>query len=149
MDVIYEMPRIASILELRPSTLPQYSTGRGRKQELQIPIWGTLLGLTSDLQDLCDVQAIDATGMDRIAASQHYAKRTNYTFRAVKTTILIDCSTGMLYIHCSMKQPHDSQVGLHVLKRNQDKVSTITAGKGYDWWLFRNKLRSKGVTPVI
>ena len=50
---------------------------------------------------LGDVQAIDATGMDRIAASQHYAKRTNYTFEAVKTTLLSDCETGtILDIHC-------------------------------------------------
>ena len=150
MDIIYEMPRITSILGLRPSTLPHYSTVCGRKQELRMPIWRTFLGLTSDLHDLGDVQAIDATGMDRIAASQHYAKRTNYTFRAVKTTILVDCSTGVILdIHCSMKQPHDSQVGLQVLKRNRNKVSTITADKGYDWWLFRNKLRAEGITPVI
>lgn len=53
-------------------------------------IWRTFLGLTIDLHELGEIQAIDATGMDQIAASHHYAKRTNYTFKAVKTTILID-----------------------------------------------------------
>jgi len=48
------------------------------------------------LHDTGEIQAIDATGMDRVAASQHYAKRTNYTFRAVKTTVLIDCETGVI-----------------------------------------------------
>ena len=113
-------------------------------------IWRTFLGLTSDLHELGEIQAIDATGMDRIAASQHYAKRTNYTFRAVKTTILVDCLTGVILdIHSSMTQPHDSQVGWQVLKRNLDKLSVVTADKGYDWWLLRNTLRADGVSPLI
>lgn len=37
----------------------------------------TFLGLTSDLHVTEVVQAIDATGVDRIAANRHYAKRTN------------------------------------------------------------------------
>jgi len=49
------------------------------------------LRLSADLHDTGEVQAIDATGMARIAASYHYAKRTNYAFEAVKTTTLIDC----------------------------------------------------------
>lgn len=98
------------------------------------------------MHDLGEIQAIDATGLDRIAASQRYAKRTNYTFRAVKTTILVDCSTGVILDrHCSMTQPHDSQVGWQVLKRNLDYLSTITADNGYGWWLLRNKIRSEGV----
>jgi len=88
--------------------------------------------------------------MDRIAASQHYIKRTNYKFRAVKTTLLADCSTDVILdIHCSMIQPHDSQVGWQVLKRNLDNLSIITADKGYDWWLLRNRLRAEGVKPPI
>ena len=77
MEILYEMPRITRILGLRPSTLPDFSTVCGRKQELKMDIWRTFLGLTSDLHDLGEIQAIDATGMNRIAASQHYAKRTN------------------------------------------------------------------------
>jgi len=150
MEVLYEMSRITAILGLRPSTLPDFSTVCGRKQELKMGIWRTFLRLTIDLHELGEIQAIDATGMDRIAASQHYAKRTNYTFKAVKTTVLVDCSTGVILdIHCSMTQPHDSQVGWQVLKRNLDNLSIITADKGYDWWLLRNKLRAEGVEPLI
>jgi hypothetical protein len=35
--------------------------------------------VSRDLNELGELQAIDASGMDRIAACQHYAKRTNYT----------------------------------------------------------------------
>jgi hypothetical protein len=117
MDILYEMPRITGILGLRPSTLSDFSTVCGRKQDLKIEIWQTFLGLTIDLHERGEIQAIDATGVDRIAASRHYAKRANYIFRAVKTTILVDCSTGVILdIHCSMTQPHDSQVSWQVLK---------------------------------
>ena len=144
------MPHITRIFGLRPSTLPHFSTVCGRKQAFKMGIWKMALDLTINLHELGYVQAIDATGVDRIVASQHYAKRTNYTFTAVKTTLLVNCVTGVILdIHCSMKQPHGSQVGWQVLKRNLKKLSIITADKGYDWWLLRNKLHAEGVRPLI
>jgi IS5 family transposase len=150
LDVLHEMPRIARILDLEVSQLPDFTTVCARMQELKMPVWRDFLRLSAKLHDTGEIQAIDATGMDRIAASQHYAKRTNYTFRAVKTTALIDCKTGaILDIHCSMKQPHDTQIAWQLLTRNLDKLSVLTADKGYDWELLRRKLRSEGVKPVI
>jgi IS5 family transposase len=111
LDVLYETPRIDRILGLEPFELPDFTTVCTRMQQLKMPIWRRLLRVSAELHDTGEIQAIDATGMDRIAASQHYAKRTNYTFRAVKTTALIDCETGaILNIHCPMKQPHDTQI---------------------------------------
>jgi len=150
LDVLFEMPRIGRILGIEPFELPDFTTVCTRMQELKMPLWREFLQLSAELYDTGDIQAIDATGMDRVAASQHYAKRTNYTFKAVKSTALIDCKTGaILDIHCSMKQPHDTQIGWQLLKRNLDKVTILTADKGYDWWLFRQKLRAEGVKPVI
>jgi hypothetical protein len=53
-------------------------------------IWRVLLRLSAQLQDLEEIQATDATGLDRVAASHHYANRTTYIFRSVKTTALVD-----------------------------------------------------------
>lgn len=61
MEILFEMPRITRILGLRPSTLPDFSTVCGRKQELKMDIWRTFLGLASDLDNLGEIQAIDAT----------------------------------------------------------------------------------------
>lgn len=150
LDVLHEMHGIVAKLGLEVSELPDFSTVCARMQQLQMPIWRVLLRLSAELHDIGEIQAIDATGMDRVAASQHYANKTNYTFKAVKTTVLIDCKTSaILDIHCSMKQPHDTQIGWQVLQRNLDRVTKLTADKGYDWWLFRHKLRAEGVTPVI
>ena len=150
LDVLHEMHGIVAQLDLAVAELPDFTTVCTRKQDLEMRIWRVLLRLSAELHNLGDVQAIDATGMDRIAASQHYAKRTNYTFEAVKTTLLSDCKTGaILDIHCSMKQPHDSKIGWQMVKRNLDKLNILTADKGYDWWLLRQRLRAEGVKPVI
>lgn len=48
-----------------------------------------------------------------------------------------------------MKQPHDSQVAWQLLMRNLDKLSVLTADKGYDWQLVRHRLAAEGIKPVI
>lgn len=150
MDVPREMPRVADSLGLAVETLPHFSTVCARKQEIPMKRWRAILNVSVELYELGDVQAIDATGVDRIQASQHYAKRTDYTFEAVKTTLLVDCETSaILNIHCSMKQPHNTQVGLQVLMRNIDKLTAVAADKGYDWEALRTRLRAERITPLI
>ncbi len=112
--------------------------------------WRAIFDSSIELYDLGDVQAIDVTGVDRVQASQHYAKRTDYTIEAVKTSLLVDCETSaILDIHCSMKQPHDTRIGWQVLVRNLDELSTVVADNGYDWEALREKLRAEGITPRI
>jgi len=150
MDVLREMPRVTKSLGLTPETVPHFSTVCTRKQTIPMKQWRAILDQSVELSDLGNVQAIDATGIDRIQASQHYAKRTDYTFEAVKTTLLIDCETSaILDIHCSMKQPHDTQVGWQVLVRNLDDLATVAADKGYDWEELRTRLRAESITPLI
>ena len=144
------MGNVVGKLDLNPGELPDFTTVCARYQDLKMAVWRALLRHSADLVHPGDVHAIDATGMDRVAASQHYANRTNYTFKAVKTTALIDCKTGsILDIHCPMKQPHDTQIAWQLLTRNLDKLNVLTADKGYDWELLRHKLRSEDVKPVI
>ncbi len=150
LDVLHEMQGVVKKMSLEPSELPDFTTVCARKQHLKIGIWRTILRLPADLHDTGDVQAIDATGFDRHSASRHYANRTEYTFRSVKTTALVDCETSsVLDIHCSMKQPHDTQVGRRVLSRNLNCLQTVAADKGYDWDDLRDELREADVRPVI
>ena len=150
MDVLREMPRVSDLLGLRAETLPHFSTMCARKQEIPMRRWRTLLEQSAELYELGDVQAIDATGIDRVQASQHYAKRTDYTFETVKTSVLVDCETSaILDIHCSMKQLHDTQVGWQVLTRNLDALTALAADKGYDWEILRTKFRAEGIKPLI
>jgi hypothetical protein len=43
-----------------------------------------------ELYDIDCVESTDTNGVDRAQARQHHAKRTDYAFEAVKTTLLID-----------------------------------------------------------
>lgn len=61
-----------------------------------VEIWGRMIGLTIKVYVLGEIQAIDTTGMDRIPTCQHYANRSNYTFKIVKATFLVDRSTGAI-----------------------------------------------------
>ncbi len=150
MDVLREMPRVADSLDLAVETLPHFSTVCARKQAISMKRWRAILDASVELYELGDVQAIDATGVDRVQASQHYAKRTDYTFEAVKTSLLIDYETSAIIdIHCSMKQPHDTHVGWQVLVRNLDDLTAVAADKGYDWEALRTRLRAESITPLI
>lgn len=150
MDVLQEMPDILDTFGLTADQLPHFTTVCHRKQQLKMKVWRVLLRLSVTLHDLGDVQAIDASAFDRRAVSRHYGNRVGYYFQAVKTTMLVDCETGVIIdVHCSMKQPHDTQIGWQVLTRNFDRLTTITADKGYDWDDLRAKLRNHNIRPVI
>ncbi len=59
------------------------------------------------------------------------------------------CDNSVIFdINCSMKQPHNTQVGRQVLTINLAKLTTITADKSYDWDAFRYELRDAGIRPV-
>lgn len=130
LDLLHEKSGIVEKLGLSVDDIPDFSTVCARKQRLKTPIWRILLQLSAELHDLGDIQAIDASEVDRVAAIQHYAKRMNYTFEAVKTTAVIDCSTGaILDIHCSTRKSHDTQVGWQLLLRNGRKLDAVVADK--------------------
>lgn len=150
LDILQEMPGIVATLGLSVDDLPDFTTVCTRKQDLEMHIWRVLLRLSVSLHDLGEVQAIDATGFKRHDASRHDVLRVGYNFDDIKTTALVDCaSPALLDVHCSMKQPHDTQVGRQVLTRNLERLETITADKSYDWDALRHELRDAGVRPVI
>ena len=150
LDILHEMPRITAKLGLAVDELPDFTTVCTRKQDLEMRIWRVLLRSSASLHEFGEVQAIDATGFQRHKASRHYVIRVGYNFDDIKTTALVDCdSTAILDIHCSMKQPHDTQIGRQVLTRNLQRLNTVVADKGYDWDALRHELRDAGVRPVI
>jgi IS5 family transposase len=150
LDVLHEIPRIVSKLDGVVAELPDFTTVCTRMKNLAMARWRVLLSLSAHLHEPGAVQAIDATGFDRRAASRRYAKRTDHTFKAVKTTVLVDCGTStILDIHCSMKRLHDMQIGEQLLERDFDRLEIITADKGYNWDDLRQELREAGVRSVV
>ena len=150
LDNLAGRPDTVAKLGLDRAELPDFSTVCARFQQLKMRVWRVLLRLSTDFHDLGEYQAIDATCIDQISASQHFAKRTDYTFKYVKTTALIDCTTGVfLDIDCSMKKRDDTQIGMQMLRRNIENLNTILADKGYDWDLLRQILHIEGVDTAI
>ena len=150
VDKLKVMEPIRKILDLNRSNLSDPSTVCKAMDRLTMSICRRLLQETLSLFELGDVTAIDASGFDKIAASRRYARRTNYRFLAMKTTLLTDCQSGaILDLHCTTSRPHDTQIGWQVLTRNLDRINTITADKGYDWADLRSELRENHVRPVI
>lgn len=150
VDKLEVMGPIRAVLELERDDIPAPSTVCKGKDRLTMAICRALLQRTVTLLKLGDIAAIDATGFDRVAASRRYARRTDYRFLAMKTTFLVDCQSGaILDLHCTTSRPHDTQIGWRVVKRNLDRLTVLTADKGYDWADLRTLMRTNSVRPVI
>jgi len=96
LDELSQMGDVVGQLDLEPDELTGFTTVCARYQELKMAVWRALLRHSADLVELGEVHAIDATGFDRQGASRHYANRTNYRFKAVKTTALVDCENSLI-----------------------------------------------------
>ena len=150
VDKLKVMGPIRAELELERDDLPDPSTVCKALDRLTTAVFRRLLCESITLFELGDVTAIDASGFDRVAASRRYARRTDYRFLAIKTTVLTDCKTGaILDVHCTTSRPHDTQIGWQVLTRNLDQIGAVTADKGYDWADLRSMLRENDVRPLI
>jgi hypothetical protein len=72
------MPRTSGILGLEVVQLPGFTIVSARMQDLKMPLWRDFLRLSAELVEPGEIQAINATGMDRVAASGHYATHELY-----------------------------------------------------------------------
>lgn len=150
IGTLEHMPRVREKLDLDRGQVPDPSTVCKAMDRLTMALFRSLLQRTISLHELGSIAAIDASSFDRGAASRRYVTQTDYRFRSLKTTILVDCSTGVILdVHCATTKPHDTKIGWQVLRRNMNRFSTITADKGYDWDDLRTMLRENGVRPVI
>ena len=91
VDKLKVMGPIRAILDLQLSELPDPSTVCKAMDRVTMTRCRRLLRESVTLFELGDVTAIDASGFDRVAASRRYARRIDYRFLAMKTTVLTDC----------------------------------------------------------
>jgi len=52
-------------------------------------------------------------------------------------------------VHCTTKKRHDTQLGWQVTLRNAGGLHSLAGDKGYDWMVLHEKLRDKGVRPLL
>ncbi|WP_096391841.1 IS5 family transposase [Halopenitus persicus] len=150
LDLLSEMPQILAEIGLEAGDLPDHSTLVKAFDRFEMKVWRVLLRLSAQLHDTADHAAIDATFFDRETASKHYCRRTNYRVQTLKTTALVDTKTqAVLDVHCTTEKRHDTQIGWQLALRNAGEIASLAADKGYDWQQLREKLREKGVRPLI
>jgi IS5 family transposase len=150
VDKLKVTPMVLEKLGLDPSEIPHPSTICNGLSRVTMALCRRLLNQTTTFHELGEVAAIDASGFDRIAASSRYTRKTDYRIQSLKTTLLVDCSSGaILDVHCSTNKPHDVPIGEQVLKRNLDRLSVVAADKGYDATFIRDMLQENGVRPLI
>jgi len=150
VDKLKLMPEIRQKLSLSRGELPHPSTICNAMDRLSMAICRRLLQRTVSLHDLGSITAIDASGFDRVATNSRYARKTNYSIRSLKTTLLVDCkSSAILDVHCAAGKPSDHPIGEQVLKRNLERIGVVTADKGYDNHSIRNMLRENDVRSLI
>ncbi|EMA09976.1 IS5 family transposase, partial [Haloarcula marismortui] len=130
--------------------LPSPSTLCKAFDRIEMSVCRVLLRQSAQLHDPSKHAAIDATSFDRENASKHYCCRTNYRVQTLKATALVDTeSQAILDVHCTTEKRHDTQLGWQVARRNAGNLASLAADKGYDWMELREKLREKGVRPLI
>lgn len=106
------MVPIRSVLDPAIDELPHPLMLCKAMDRLTTALYRRLLKRTPTLQELGDITAIDASSFDRIAASRRYARRTDYRFMAMKTTLLVDCQSSTIHnLHCSTSCPHETKTG--------------------------------------
>ncbi|WP_225335217.1 IS5 family transposase [Halomicrobium urmianum] len=150
VDWASEMDRVRAVLQLARFEFPAPSTLWRSFERVPTRIWRQLLGRSATRCDPGDHGALDATFIDRQAASSHYVARSDRDIQTLKTTALVDTeSCAVLDVHCSAHWPHDTQVGRQVALRNTEKIESLAGDKGYDDQSLRDALRSDGVRPVI
>ncbi|MDQ2052644.1 IS5 family transposase [Natronolimnohabitans sp. A-GB9] len=150
LDLLSEMPQILAEIGLEKADLPDHSTLVKAFDRIKMEVWRVLLRLSAQLHKPSGHAAMDATFFDRENASKHYCRRTNYRVQTLKTTALVDtASQAVLDVHCTTKKRHDTQIGWQLARRNSGELHSLAADKGYDWQQLRDKLREKGVRPLI
>jgi IS5 family transposase len=90
---------------------------------------------------------LDATFLDREAASSHYVPRFDRHVRTLEVTALVDtASRAILDLHVSVHWPHDTQVGSWAALRNTNDRESLSDDKGYDDQSMRESLSAQGVS---
>lgn len=80
LDVLHELSHIDTKIDVTVTKLPESITVCTQKQDLKIRIWRGVQRLSALLQDPGARRTMNATGVNRVAASHHYAHLTQYKF---------------------------------------------------------------------
>ena len=129
---------------------PHYSSFCRWEQQFQMRELRRLLRQSAEQAGWSGEAAIDASGFQRDQTSHHYRKRTDFSFHALKTTILIDVnSLAIRDVHYTTRRSWDGHIGMQVFRRNAEDLRVLAADANYSWSGPRKKCRGESARPLI
>ena len=129
---------------------PHYSSFCRWEQQFQMRELRRLLRQSAEQAGWSGEAAIDASGFQRDQTSHHYRKRTDFSFHALKTTILIDVnSLAIRDVHYTTRRSWDGHIGMQVFRRNAEDLRVLAADANYSWSDPRKKCRGESTRPLI
>jgi len=140
----------AILNELHLEKSPHYSSFCRWEQKFQMRELRRLLRESAEQAGWSGTAAIDASGFQRDQTSYHYRNRANFSFQAMKTTILVDIdSLAIKDVHFTTRKSYDGHIGLQVFRRNAEDLQAFLGDKNYSWGDLRAACRADTTRPVI
>lgn len=128
------------------STLQRYS------KKISLPFWQKMLSLT--ITGFSNVVSVDATGLSKTRASEHYIKRIDRELKLGKGfhfSIVVGENSQILSMRLRKKYCHDIKDVKYLYKRLSHKPKIILLDKGYDAeWLrkYFSHQKVRSIAPV-
>jgi len=145
--------RTIEIAELFMKKIPHFTTLQKFAKRISVGMLNMILFFSVKLRKV-QVAAIDATGISRQYASEHYKKRIDRLKpikQAIKLSVLSDCKTNqILSLRTRAKEKsHDTKDVSYLIKKSKVKPELITMDKGYDSEAIHDLCRKQGIYSII
>ena len=135
-DYLNEMPGVLAVFDLDDA--PHYSSFCRWENEYRMRELRRLLGTSAEQMDWSGEAAIDASGFQRDQTSYHYRDRADFSFKSMKTTILIDVnSLAIKDIHFTTQKAWDRHIGMQVFCVPAEDLRVLSADANYSWSTLR------------
>lgn len=145
--------RTIEMTELFMRKIPHFTTLQKFAKKISANLLNMILLFSAKLKKV-EIAAIDATGISRQYASEHYKKRIDRLKpikQALKLSLLSDCKTNqILSLRIRAKEnSHDTKDVSYLIKKSKVKPELIVMDKGYDSEAIHNLCRKQGIYSII
>src|SRR3989338_1482779 len=145
--------RTIEMAELFMKKIPHFTTLQKFAKRISASLLNMVLFFSAKLRKV-EFASVDATGISRQYASEHYKRRIDRKKpikQALKLSILSDCKTNqVLSLRTRAREKsHDTKDVRYLIKKAKVKPELITMDKGYDSEAIHGFCREQGIYSII